>query len=138
MPESRTRGPQKIVPYLAYKDAPGAMDFLVRAFGFEEISRYPQPDGRIGHAELRFQDNVLMLASVYEEMGFAGVPDLAGVHSQITCYVDDVEAHFERARDAGATIAAEPHEDHGSRLYRAMDPEGHRWIFMGPELQRSE
>ena len=55
---------------------------------------------------------------------------LPAVHSQVHCYVDDVDAHYERARAAGATIAAAPRdEDHGERSYRAVDPEGHRWIF---------
>jgi MerR family transcriptional regulator, thiopeptide resistance regulator len=46
--------------------------------------------------------------------------------------VDDVDAHFTRAREAGATIAAEPANEHGLRRYRAMDPEGHRWSFATP------
>ena len=119
---------QRLVPYLAYADAPGALEFLTRAFGFEEKFRFPMPDGRIGHAELTLGGEVvLMLASVYSEMGFASPADLPAVPSQIFCYVDDVDAHHERARAAGATIAAEPKDEpHGDRMYRAVDPEGHR------------
>ena len=63
-------------------------------------------------------------------MGFASPADLPAVPSQIFCYVDDVDAHHERARAAGATIAAEPKDEpHGDRMYRAVDPEGHRWMF---------
>ena len=84
---------QRLVPYLAYADAPGALEFLTRAFGFEEKFRFPMPDGRIGHAELTFGGEVvLMLASVYSEMGFASPADLPAVPSQIFCYVDDVVA----------------------------------------------
>jgi len=122
---------QRLVPYLAYADAPAAIAFLGRAFGFEEKFRFPMPDGRIGHAELTLDgQRVLMLASVYPEMGFASPADLPGLPSQVFCYVDDVDAHYERARAAGATIAAEPKDEpHGDRMYRAVDPEGHRWMF---------
>jgi uncharacterized glyoxalase superfamily protein PhnB len=59
--------------------------------------------------------------------------DLPARHGQIYCLVDDVDAHYRRARAAGATIASEPEDQpHGSRIYRALDPEGHRWIFAAP------
>jgi uncharacterized glyoxalase superfamily protein PhnB len=121
-------GMQRIIPYLSYDDAAAAIDFLCAAFGFSERFRYPMPDGRIGHAELGFQDNVVMLSSAWE--GFGESPlHLPGVHCQIYCYVDDVDVHFARARDAGATIASAPLDEHGTRRYRALDPEGHRWVF---------
>jgi PhnB protein len=127
------RAPQSIVPYLAYEDAPAAIAFLCRAFGFEEIYRLPMPDGRVGHAELGLAGNVLMLASSYPEMGFAGPAKLPHLHSQLSIRVDDVDTHCEQARAAGATIASEPKEQpHGDREYRAVDPEGHRWSFYTP------
>lgn len=126
------QGMQRIVPYLFYADAPAAIAFLCKAFGFEERFRYPMPDGRIGHAELGHHDSVVMLASVWE--GFGDSPqNLPTVHGQVLCYVDDVDAHFERARAAGATIVAEPENAHGDRRYRAVDPEGHRWVFATPQ-----
>ena len=89
------------------------------------------PDGRIGHAEVGYDGNVVMLASVFE--GFGESPlNLANVHGHVFCYVDDVDAHFARAREAGATIVSEPSDEHGMRRYRAMDPEGHRWSFATP------
>ena len=121
---------QRLVPYLNYEDAASAIDFLVRAFGFEAIERYDMPDGRVGHAELRFGRDTLMLASAYEDFGFVGVPKLTGVPSQILCYVDDLDAHLIHARAEGATIATEVLEEHGQRSYRALDPEGHRWMFV--------
>jgi len=121
---------QNIIPYLAYADAEAALDFLERAFGFSERFRFPMPDGRIGHAEVALAGNVLFLASAYPELGFTGPGALGAVHGQVMCYVDDVDAHYERARDAGAVCLGEPRDtDHGDRSYRAMDPEGHRWIF---------
>ena len=84
----------------------------------------------IGHAELSYQDNVVMLASRYEPMGFRGPQELGATHGQVMCYVDDVDAHYQQAREAGATIAGEPKDEpYGDRLYRALDLEGHRWIF---------
>ena len=120
----------QIAPYLSYADAPAAIEFLCRAFGFEERFRFPMPDGSIRHAELGYGDSVLMLATAWEAARMASPLALPGLHSQLHCTIDDVDAHFERARREGATIAAEPADsDHGGRMYRAVDLEGHRWIF---------
>jgi|SRR4051812_40787984 uncharacterized glyoxalase superfamily protein PhnB len=123
--------PQRLIPYLVYADAPAAIEFLCRAFGFEERFRYPMPDGRVGHAELVYQGNVLMLASAFE--GFGKSPlDLPAGHGQVYCLVDDADDHHARARAAGATVIGEPTDQHGTRMYRAMDPEAHRWTFATP------
>jgi uncharacterized glyoxalase superfamily protein PhnB len=120
--------PQHATPYLIYRDAPAAIDFLTRAFGFVEKYRYPMGDGRIGHAELTCGDGAVMLASQFD--GFGRSPlDLPDVHGQTYCTVDDVDAHFARAQANGATLASEPSNRDGTRMYRAIDPEGHRWIF---------
>ncbi len=120
---------QRIVPYLQYADAPAAIDFLCRAFGFTETLRYPMPDGRIGHAELRYGESSVYLATVWRDAGFVPPRELEGVSSQIVLLVDDVDAHFARAKAGGATLASEPADQaHGARMYRAIDPEGHRWI----------
>jgi PhnB protein len=127
---------QTIIPYLAYEDAPAALTFLHDAFGFEERFRMAMPDGRIGHAEVSLGESVLFLASLWKEVGHMSPKDLPGVHCQIYCQVDDVDAHFLRAREAGATVIDEPSDqDHGERTYRAMDPEGHRWIFGAPLVE---
>ena len=128
-------GMQRIIPMLNYADAPAAIDFLVRAFGFRERQVYAMKDGRIGHAELALGGNVVMLASVFPEMDQTTPAEAAksgsgGWYSQVFCYVDDVDAHHAQARAAGARITAEPEDQfHGERHYRAEDPEGHRWIF---------
>jgi uncharacterized glyoxalase superfamily protein PhnB len=119
----------QIIPYLAYDDAPKAIDFLCKAFGFEERFRYPMPDGRVGHAELACGDCSLMLASTSESFGFVGPQQLRAVCAQVYCRVGDIDAHYARAKEAGATIVGELAEDHGARSYRALDLEGHRWIF---------
>jgi PhnB protein len=124
---------QAIIPYLAYEDAPAALTFLRDAFGFEERFRLAMDDGRIGHAEVALGDSVLFLASLWKQVGNMSPKDLPGIHCQIYCRVDDVDRHFLRARDAGATVINEPADQgHGERTYRALDLEGHRWIFASP------
>ena len=132
-------GYQRIIPYLGYRDCPKALDFLRGAFGFEERFRMPMAGGRIGHAEMVLVDNVIFLATAWEEAGHLSPLDLGGVHTLIHCYVDDVDAHYRTARDAGAIIIAEPEDQfHGARSYRALDPEGHRWIFATPVREAPE
>jgi PhnB protein len=133
MPKSPPEGMQNIIPMLTYEEAPAAISFLCTAFGFEERSRLEMPDGKIGHAEVGLGDSVLMLNSEYESMNLASPRRLPARHAQIYCYVDDVDAHYARALAAGATIVAEPQDQpYGARSYRAIDPEGHRFIFATP------
>ena len=123
-------GYQRVIPYLSYQDAPAALDFLEQAFGFTRRFVMPMGDGRIGHAELELDGNALLLASSFEEMGMTSPKALGKTHGQVLVYVDDVDAHCERARAAGAEITMEPTDQpHGDRSYRATDPEGHLWIF---------
>jgi PhnB protein len=123
-------GYQRVIPYLGYHDCPKAIEFLRDAFGFEERHRIPMPDGRIGHPEMSLKECVIMLATCWEEAGQLSPLDLGGVHTVVYCYVDDVDAHYRRAREAGAIVVNEPEDQfYGARTYRALDPEGHRWIF---------
>lgn len=114
---------------LAYADAPAALEFLCRAFGFEPRFRMDMPDGTIGHAEIALGNDRVMLASVWRAGGLASACELPALHCQIYCEVDDVDAHFAQARAEGATIATPPADEHDGRHYRALDPEGQRWIF---------
>jgi PhnB protein len=121
---------QRFTPMLVYEDAPAALEFLTKAFGFEERFRMDMPDGSVGHAELGLGGEVVMLASEWHVGGVVSPLRLPAVHAQLYVRVDDVDAHFARARAGGATIAAEPaDQEYGERTYRAIDPEGHRWIF---------
>ncbi|MEZ6187254.1 MAG: VOC family protein [Planctomycetota bacterium] len=95
---------QRAFPYL-YADAPAAIDFLSNAFGFEPGMRFDVDDGRVGHAELHCQGSTRALASVWPDMGFASPRDLPAVRTQIKFQVDDVDAHYARARERGATVA---------------------------------
>ena len=130
MVQNPPEGHQRIIPYLSYADAPAAVEFLSTAFGFEVGMTMEMGEGVLGHAELHLEDNVLMLASVFEEMGQASPQNLGGHHAQVMVYVDDVDAHHAGAAAAGATILEEPTDQfYGDRSYRAVDPEGHHWVF---------
>ena len=121
---------QRIIPYLTYADAPAAIDWLCRVFGFEEVRRMEVGDGRIGHAALTFMGEQVMISSAFDEAGTISPRDLPGLHQQITVYVDDVDAHFAQARAEGAEILLEPEDQFwGARSYWASDLEGHRWTF---------
>ena len=130
MVKNPPEGTQRVVPYLMYADAAAAIEFIGKAFGFEERMRMPAPDGSIMHAELGYQNNVVMLATVVPEMGYGSPKDLPARHGSVLCYVDDVDTHYAQAKAAGATITAELEDKfYGDRMYGATDPEGHQWFF---------
>ncbi len=117
-----------IVPQLPYEDIRAALSFLERAFGFHEIpsSRMEGADGVLHHALVEFGDGVIGIGT----QGAHGAisPKSAGIESQyISVYVDDVDAHYQRALAAGAQIARALREHHA---YEALDVEGHRWRFL--------
>jgi uncharacterized glyoxalase superfamily protein PhnB len=119
---------QTITPYLFYEDAGAALDFLSRAFGFEETMRSAAPDGRVAHAEMRLGDGALFLGAPGDD--YRAPRNLGTNTCCVYAYVGDVDAHCERARAAGAEIADEPEDqEYGDRRYHARDPEGHDWYF---------
>lgn len=95
-------------------------------------------DGTVGHAEVELNDNIVMLASVWRDGGLAAPNELGAAHCQLRCAVPDVDAHWRQAIAAGAIVLDEPADQfYGERVYRALDPEGHRWIFATP-LERAD
>jgi uncharacterized glyoxalase superfamily protein PhnB len=118
--------PKHVYPSLRYHDAPAAIEWLERAFGFERMQVIENPDGTIAHAELRWGDGVIMLGSERDD-------PVHGSHAgQGWNYVvvEDADAHHDRARAAGAEIVMElTDQDYGSRDYSARDPEGNLWSF---------
>lgn len=131
----------RIIPMIAYEDVAGALDWLAAAFRFRERMRFEEPGGRITHAEMEMGDGVIMLASPTPDYqspkrhrevceparSWSTVPY---VIDGLLVYVDDVDKHFEQAKEAGATILSEPQDQtYGDRNYRAEDLEGHRWMF---------
>jgi uncharacterized glyoxalase superfamily protein PhnB len=122
---------QTVIPYLLYEDAAGALEFLARAFGFRETSRNEAAEGRVAHAEMELGDGRIMLGQPAE--GFRNPKHLGANTMLMYIYIDDVDAHCERARTAGAEIVDEPaDQEYGNRHYHARDPEGHDWYFAQP------
>jgi uncharacterized glyoxalase superfamily protein PhnB len=119
---------QSIYPYLLYKDCETALDWLARAFGFEEVLRYTGDEGYINHAEMKLGDAHIFMGDPGEH--YRNPKELGQDTVGICVYVDDVDAHFERAKAEGAEIVRPPEDQpYGERRYDATDPEGHRWFF---------
>jgi uncharacterized glyoxalase superfamily protein PhnB len=129
MPQNPPEGYPRISPYLYYEDAAAAIEWLAGAFGFRERLRVPGDDGRVQHAEIELDGGVVMLGTA-QRQGFRNPKALEVNTSSVYTYVDDVDAHFAQAKDAGAEILREPEtQPYGDRHYGARDPEGHEWWF---------
>ena len=128
MTESGAPTYPRITPYLLYEDVPAALDWLATAFGFRERLRYTGSDGTVNHAEMELGDGVIMLGDPGGD--FRGPKGLGGVTVIVHVYVDDVDEHYRRARDAGARILRELEDQaYGDRRYDVEDLEGHHWSF---------
>jgi PhnB protein len=130
-----------VIPMIAYEDGQAALDWLAKAFGFRERARMTDKGGRLSHGEMQAGTGVIMLASPTPEYrgpahhrdecerarAWSAVPYIV---DGVLVTVDDVEAHWRRAREVGARILTEPESDKYGTRYRAEDLEGHRWMFM--------
>jgi uncharacterized glyoxalase superfamily protein PhnB len=132
--EAEPRHRPTIVPQIPYLDVGAALSFLERAFGFREIpsARLVTAGGLIDHTMLEFGGGVIGIGP--EGHHGAISPRSGGIVSQyISVYVEDVDAHYERAVAAGARIATGLGDsfwgDEGHRTHEALDPEGPRWRF---------
>ncbi len=119
---------QAITPYLLYEDVAKALAWLTDAFGFEEVLRFQNESGDVTHAELRFGGESIYLG---DPGGDYRSPQHLGTRTALVhVYVDDVDAHYERAKAAGAEIRLEPEDQpYGDRRYDAYDLEGQLWSF---------
>lgn len=124
------RASGNICPTLSYDDAPAAIEWLCRAFGFSKRLVVPGPDGGIRHSELSLGGGVIMVSSARPKEDRLSPRSLPGVNQAIAVRIDDPDAHFARAIRAGATVLREPRdEEFGSRGYMVKDLEGHHWYF---------
>ena len=137
---AHTRSTQRAVPMLSYEDVARAWEWLQRALGFREVDRAADADGTVSHAELDLGGARVML-------GWPGPEYQSPAHHAEECeharkwlkppyvidgvlvYVEDVDAHAERARAAGAEILRGPVDEFYGRIYAVADLEGHRWMF---------
>jgi len=130
-----------VIPMIAYEDGPKAMDWLSSAFGFKQRARMLGEDGRLSHGEMEAGHGVIMLATPTPDyqaprrhraecepaQRWSTVPYIV---DGVLVYVDDVNAHYQRAKQRGATILSDVEADEPGKRYRAEDVEGHRWMFM--------
>ena len=117
-------------PYLCIRNAASAIDFYVEAFAAKEVMRMAQPDGRVGHAEIRIGAAPIMLAYEFPEMGFRSPQTLGGSPVNLLVYVEDVDAFTARAQAAGATVKRPVADQfYGDRVVVLEDPFGHSWSF---------
>lgn len=123
-------GYSTLMPYLIVKDAARALDFYKRAFGATELMRLNGTGGKIGHAEIRIGDAVVMLADEFPDMGARSPQTLGGSPVSLLLYVEDADARFEQAVAAGATVLR-PVKDqfYGDRSGMLSDPFGHVWVL---------
>jgi uncharacterized glyoxalase superfamily protein PhnB len=120
------------LPYLYYPDATAALEFLVDAFGFDEIESLRDEDGTVLHAQLSTGDGVVLIGPGMADFGTRPVPDPAWATSRTFVYVDDPDGHCAHAREAGAKILTEPCALGPNRIYIASDCGGQQWIFATP------
>ena len=124
-----------LIPSFTYADAPAAIEFLCRAFGFEKHVVYESTPGIVEHAQLKLGEHFIMLGSARRDSEWASrtPQDLGGTTGGVYVVLEsdaDVDAHFARAKAAGVTIIRELESpEYGGRNYGATDCEGYRWSF---------
>ncbi|PYS64996.1 MAG: glyoxalase [Acidobacteria bacterium] len=126
--KSIPEGYHSVTPYLIIKGAADAIEFYKKAFGATELFRFPAPDGKIGHAEIKIGDSPIMLADEFAEMGYKGPRALGGSPVSLMIYLEDVDTVFNRAVEAGASVKeAVQDKFYGDRTGTLTDPFGHVW-----------
>jgi PhnB protein len=122
------KGYHTVTPSLIVAGAAKAIDFYKKALGAEELMRFPGPDGKIMHAEIKVGDSIIMLADEMPDMGGKGPKSIGGTPVSFFVYGDNVDAAWKRAIDAGSKEVV-PLADQfwGDRTGCLEDPFGHQW-----------
>ena len=122
------QGFHSVTPYLTVNDAARALDFYKRAFGAQEVMRMDAPGGKIGHAEIKIGDSIIMLADEMPGAGSRSPQAVGGTTGGIFLYVENADTVFNQAVSAGAKVDS-PLADMfwGDRYGRLKDPFGHSW-----------
>jgi uncharacterized glyoxalase superfamily protein PhnB len=119
-PDPVPEGYASVTPWIVSQDAAGLLDFLAQAFDATELGRVENEDGKVGHAEVRIGDSVVMT--------FDGRPEWGDTPAFLRLYVGDGDAVFRQALAAGATVVTELTElPWGDRVGRVRDPFGNVW-----------
>ena len=135
----------QIIPMLAYEDGVAAMNWLCDVFGFTEKTRMLDDQGRLAHGEVVMGSSIVMLSSptpdyqspkrhrqnCKEADKWYQVPYII---NGVLVLVDDIEKHYQRAKERGATILTDIETGGPGTRYRAEDLEGQRWMFMQRDI----
>ncbi len=117
-------------PYLIFESAAAAIEFYKSAFGAEELMRLDIPGGKVAHAEIKIGDSPIMLADEYPDLGYRCPLAIGGTPVSLHLYLDDVDARFDRAIAAGATVVKSVEDQfYGDRTGTLKDPFGHMWTI---------
>jgi len=121
-------GYSSVTPYLIVTGAADAIDYYTKVFGATELMRFPGPDGKIVHAEIKIGTSIVMLADEAPDRGYRSPQSLGGSGTGIMLYVEDVDSVFARALAAGGkTQQAVTDQFYGDRSGSLIDPFGHMW-----------
>jgi PhnB protein len=128
-------GYHTVQPYLYFKNTAEAITFYSKAFGATERMRLNNKDGRIGHAEINIGDSCIMMADEHPEIGAHSTEHYGGAPMSLMIYVEDCDAVYKRALDAGAKSLREPADQfYGDRMAGVADPFGFHW-FIGTHIK---
>jgi PhnB protein len=121
-------GRNSVTPYLIVSNAAQAIDYYKKVFGATELMRMDGPDGKVGHAELRIGDSIIMLADENVAMGNRSAESIGASPVSLYVYLPDVDKTFDKALAGGAKVL-KPVEDqfYGDRSGFLRDPFGHLW-----------
>ena len=120
----------EIIPYFFYRDVPAAIDWLTRAFGFTQEMRHPTPSGM--HAQMRFGGRRIMMGQGSKDWNMQSPSESKVATMGVFIYMAGVDAHYVRAKAAGAEIVQAPYNEPYGRTYTARDLDGHPWFFTSP------
>jgi PhnB protein len=121
-----------IAPYICVRGAAEAIDFYIAAFDAEELYRLTEASGKVGHAELKIGDGVLMLSDEYPDFGALAPASFGGSPVALHLSVPDCDAAVTRAEAAGATVLRPAKDEfYGDRAAMVACPFGYRWHLAG-------
>ncbi|MDD2877640.1 MAG: VOC family protein [Acidiphilium sp.] len=120
----------EIIPYIFYDDVPAALDWLGRVFGFTEEMRHAKPGGM--HAQMTLDGQRIMMGQSSKDWRMQSARETGSATQGIFVYLADVDAHYDRARQAGAEIVHPPRDEPYGRTYTVRDLDSHPWFFTTP------
>ena len=130
MPKAKRATKTEVIPYIFYRDVPAALEWLGHAFGFVEELRHATESGM--HAQMTLDGQRIMMGQGSKDWRMQSPSETKIATMGIFIYLADVDAHFSRAREAGAEIVQALHDEPYGRTYTARDLDGHPWFFTTP------